>query len=164
MSPTRAPIGSSKRLPGQKALRSSWAWLRYPPYLKGEGGGDPVPQFHVFSPPRKRENGTLNGIPGVTLPQFQFEGGGDAPLKANLCRKKRFQGETNPRRPIFLPQLPEARSPLQSSSWQLPRNHRLEKGNLEIPSWHVAVGQSPALLVNIKIGGTWVFIRPKMEA
>ena len=29
---------------------------------------------------------------------------------------------------------------------------------------HVAVGQNPVPLVNIKIGGTWVFIRPKMEA
>ena len=26
------------------------------------------------------------------------------------------------------------------------------------------VGQNPVPLVNIKIGGTWVFIRPKMEA
>ena len=28
----------------------------------------------------------------------------------------------------------------------------------------VAAGQNPVPLVNIKIGGTWVFIRPKMEA
>ena len=28
----------------------------------------------------------------------------------------------------------------------------------------MAVGQNPVPLVNIKIGGTWVFIRPKMEA
>ena len=26
----------------------------------------------------------------------------------------------------------------------------------------VAVGQNPVIPVNIKIGGTWVFIRPKM--
>ena len=38
------------------------------------GGGWGVPQFHLFSLPHKRENGTLNGIP---LPQFHFEGGGD---------------------------------------------------------------------------------------
>ena len=27
----------------------------------------------------------------------------------------------------------------------------------------MAVGQNPALLVNIKIGGKWMFIHPKME-
>ena len=27
----------------------------------------------------------------------------------------------------------------------------------------LAVGQNPVPLVNIKLGGTWVFIRPKME-
>ena len=28
---------------------------------------------------------------------------------------------------------------------------------------HLAVGQNPVPLVNIKIGGTWVFTHPKME-
>ena len=58
---------------------SGFVQAPYPPYLKGEGWG--FPQFHLFSPrPHKRENGTLNGIPGVTpLPQFRFEGGGGIP-------------------------------------------------------------------------------------
>ena len=42
-----------------------------PPTLRGGGCG--VPQFHLFTLPRKRENGTKNGIPGVTpLLQFHF--------------------------------------------------------------------------------------------
>ena len=44
------------------------------PYLKGKGGGGP--QFHLYSLPHKRENGTTNGIPGVTpwSPNSIFEG------------------------------------------------------------------------------------------
>ena len=29
--------------------------------------------------------------------------------------------------------------------------------------WDLAVGQNPVPLANMKIDGTWVFIRPKME-
>ena len=31
------------------------------------------------------------------------------------------------------------------------------------PFHEVAVGQNPVIVVNIKIGGKWMFIHPKME-
>ena len=37
-------------------------------------------------------------------------------------------------------------------------------GTTRRPQSYMAVGQNPAPLVSIKIGGTWVFIRPEMEA
>ena len=40
----------------------------------------------------------------------------------------------------------------------------LKQGRAPFVRTHMAVGQNPVPLVNIKIGGTWVFIRPKLEA
>ena len=59
------------------------------PTLRGRGVGGP--QFHLYSLPHKRENGTTNGFPGVTsLPTSNFEGWGYrvAPMSSPTTKKR----------------------------------------------------------------------------